>query len=116
MKSVALVPAYNGNLLNAIPGMIDRLVEDGYDIVLSRRNLRIYPFIKRFGNQLLSFHASLLSGFRYHDCELGLRGMRIAVVPEVLNDYRGYRYSDSQEITVITALKGFRIDNDYVCL
>jgi len=108
------VDADGQHLLEDIPLLLERLVEKQYDVVLACRDLRLYPFIKRLGNRVLSSFASLLSGVRYRDCESGLRCMRVGVIPRVLKYYRGFRYSDSQEIAVITALQGLRIDNEYI--
>ena len=40
--------------------------------------------------------------------------MRARVVPPLLEYYRGRRYSCSQELGIIPALLGFRVDNSFL--
>lgn len=110
---VVNVDADGQHVLQDIPRMVERLREGGFDVVLARRDLTGYPALKRLGNRVLSGFARLLTGFPYQDCESGLRCMRVSVLDEVLKYYTGFRYSDSQELAIITALKGHRIDNAY---
>lgn len=99
------------------PGRIDALAryigERALDVVLTRRDFTIYPAYKRVGNRLMSLWGSLLSGFPYRDIESGFRGLRLRVVPPLLEHYTGLRYSCAQEIAIITARLGFRVDNGF---
>ena len=97
-----------------IPDIVRFMERGNWDIVLTRRDFRKYPLYKRWGNRLLSRVARLLSGHRYHDVESGFRFMRARVVPRLLDYFTGWRYSCAQEIALITALAGFRVDNTYV--
>jgi len=87
---------------------------NGLDVALTRRDFSLYPGWKRAGNRLMSFWGSLWSGFPYRDIESGFRGMRLKTLAPLLDYYRGRRYSCAQEIAVLTALLGFRIDNGFV--
>jgi glycosyltransferase involved in cell wall biosynthesis len=89
------------------------LTRGGYDVVLGRRDLSGYPRFKQFGNTFLSWWASALTGVRYHDVECGFRFMRADLVPRFLRFFTGRKYGCAQEIGVITALLGARIDNDF---
>jgi hypothetical protein len=83
------------------------------EVALTRRDFSRYPRYKRLGNALMSLWGSLLSGFRYRDIESGFRGLRLRVVPAMLDYYTGYRYSCAQEIAIITARLGLRVDNSF---
>jgi glycosyltransferase involved in cell wall biosynthesis len=83
------------------------------DVALTRRDFSLYPFHKRVGNSLMSAWGSIWGGFRYRDVESGFRAMRLKVLPHLLDYYTGYRYSCAQEIAILTARLGFRIDNDF---
>ncbi len=96
-----------------IPEAARRLQEGGYDVLLGCRDLSGYPWPKQLGNRVLSWWASFLSGFRYRDVECGFRLMRAAVLGPLLRYFTGLRYGCAQEIAIITALCGFRIDNQY---
>jgi len=96
-----------------IPKACDYLERHGLDIVLGRRTLKGYPWYKHIGNWGLSLWASLLSGYRYHDVECGFRVMRAAVLPDLLSYYCGRKYSGDQEIGIITAAVGFKVDNRF---
>jgi dolichol-phosphate mannosyltransferase len=97
-----------------IPDIVAFMERGRWDIVLTRRDFSKYPLYKKWGNRLLSRVARSLSGHRYHDVESGFRFMRARVVPSLLDFFTGWRYSCAQEIALITALAGFRVDNTYV--
>ncbi len=96
-----------------IPAIISTMERGKWDIVLTRRDFSKYPLYKRAGNRILSWLARGLSGFPYRDVESGLRFMRAKVVPELLDYFTGWRYSCAQEIALITAIKGYRVNNSY---
>lgn len=88
--------------------------EQGLDVALTRRDFSLYPEHKRLGNRLMSLWGSLWSGFHYLDVESGFRAMRLRVIPSLLDYYTGYRYSCAQEIAILTARLGFRVDNSFL--
>jgi len=96
-----------------IPAIVAYMERRRLDIALTRRDFSKYPLYKRWGNRLLSRVARVLSGHPYQDVESGLRFMRARVVPRLLDYFTGWRYSCAQEIALITALAGFRVDNTY---
>lgn len=83
------------------------------DVVLTRRNFSVYPRYKILGNQFLTWTNSRLAGFQYQDVESGLRLLRVRVLEKILAYYTGVKYSCAQEIALICARTGCRIDNDY---
>jgi glycosyltransferase involved in cell wall biosynthesis len=85
----------------------------GHDVALTRRDFGLYPLYKRLGNAFMTFWSRIWSGFHYHDVESGFRAMRLKVLPALLDYYTGYKYSCAQEIAVLTARLGFRINNDF---
>ncbi len=96
-----------------IPALGDYMLRSALDVALTCRDFNLYPSYKRLGNDLMSLWGSLWSGFRYRDVESGFRGMRLKVLPSLLDYYSGHRYSCAQEIAVLTARLGFRVDNDF---
>ncbi len=97
----------------SIRPLVDFMERGRLDVVLTRRDFSLYPSYKRFGNSLMTLWGSLWSGFRYFDVESGFRAMRLKVVPALLDYYTGRRYSCAQEIAILTARLGFRIDNSF---
>jgi len=83
------------------------------DVALTRRDFALYPLHKRAGNRLMSIWGRLWSGYPYADVESGFRAMRLRVLSPLLEYYTGYRYSCAQEISVLTARLGFRVDNGF---
>jgi glycosyltransferase involved in cell wall biosynthesis len=83
------------------------------DVVLTRRNFAVYPLYKVLGNKFLTWTNSALAGFKYRDVESGLRLLRVSVLGKILAYYTGVKYSCAQEIALICAREGLRIDNDY---
>lgn len=94
-----------------LPRLLAYASEHELDLVLGRRHLRGYPWFKWLGNWGLSAWASLLSGKRYYDVECGFRIFRAALLPDLIRFFTGLRYGCAQEIAIITALRGWKIDN-----
>lgn len=82
------------------------------DVVLARRDFSNYPFHKIVGNRGLTFIATVLSRFRYHDVESNYRVMPTATFKALLDYFQGYRYSGAFEVGIILPLLGFRTDNE----
>lgn len=105
------IDADGQHLPEEIPLALAAMRATGSDVLLARRDLRGYPRYKHVGNWGLSLWASLLSGYRYSDVECGFRLMRVAVVADFLPFFTGRRYSCDQEIGIITARRGWKINN-----
>lgn len=97
-----------------IPAVVAAMEQRGLDVLLTQRDFSLYPRYKRWGNAFLSWYASILSGFPYHDVECGYRFLRVRVVADLMAYYTGVRYSCAQEIGIITARRGWKIANDFV--
>ncbi len=96
-----------------IVALSEHVEQEGLDVALTRRDFSLYPLHKRMGNNLMTIWGSLWSGFHYSDVESGFRAMRVKVIPALLDYYTGFRYSCAQEIAVLTARLGFRVDNRF---
>jgi len=99
--------------VDSIEKLAERAVSDKLDMLLTRRDFSRYPRFKRVGNWGLSRFASLLGRYRYHDVECGLRVIRVGALPDLLAYYIGYKYSCEQELGILAASLGYRIDNSY---
>lgn len=97
--------------VDSIDALAERMVAGRLDMLLTRRDFSHYPRFKKVGNWGLSMIASILGGYRYQDVECGFRILRLGRVPEVLSYYNGYKYSCEQELGIIAARLGYRIDN-----
>ena len=97
-----------------IPRIVEYMNARALDVVVTRRDFSIYPAHKKFGNAFLSWYGRHLSGFPYRDIESGFRFWRAWVVPQFLAYYTGRRYSWAQEISIITARLGLKVDNDFL--
>lgn len=99
---------------NEIEALCLHLEKAGLDVALTRRLFALYPAYKRLGNLLMTLWGRLWSGHRYDDVESGFRAMRLKVLSPLLDYYTGYRYSCAQEIAILTARLGFRVDNRFL--
>jgi len=90
------------------------LIRKKADVVLTRRDFSVYPKYKILGNRFLTWTNSLLSGFKYFDVESGLRFLKVKTIKPILRFYTGLKYSCAQEIALISAREGFKIDNDFI--
>ncbi len=99
------------------PEYIDEVVRHmksgSYDVCLTKRDFSLYPLYKKLGNRLLSWLATVLSGVRYHDVESGMRFLRVRSLDPILDYFMGWRYSCAQEIALISAKLGMRVDNSF---
>lgn len=95
-----------------IAKLTDRLLGDDFDLALGSRDFSVYPAHKVLGNRLLTLVASLLTGLKYTDVECGYRVLRARIVPDIMQYYTGCRYSCCQELGVISALLGYKVDNE----
>lgn len=100
--------------VDSIDLLAERAVSRDLDMLLTRRDFSRYPGFKRVGNWGLSMFASILGGYRYRDVECGLRVIRAGRIPELLSYYTGYKYSSEQELGIIAAWLGYRIENDHL--
>lgn len=99
-------PASLADLLRPIAG--------GADAVIGRRDFRLYPRYKRFGNWIMSAWASIWSGRRFQDVESGYRAFRVGALLDALQYYKGYKYSETVEIAVILPILGYKIHDTTV--
>jgi glycosyltransferase involved in cell wall biosynthesis len=96
-----------------IPQLAAYLAVRKADVVLTRRDFSVYPLYKKLGNRFLTWTNSILSGIRYNDVESGLRLLKVKALGPILRYYTGVKYSCAQEIALLTARSGLRIDNDF---
>lgn len=96
-----------------IPAIVSYMRRKGADVVLTRRDFSVYPLYKVWGNRFLSWTNSILSGMGYHDVESGLRLLKVKTLAPILKYYTGLKYSCAQEIALVSARSGFKIDNDF---
>ena len=94
--------------------IVPYMLRKGADVVLTRRDFSAYPIYKVLGNRFLTLTNSLLSGHSYRDVESGLRFLKARTLRPILMYYTGFKYSCAQEIALISARLGFKIDNDYL--
>jgi len=97
-----------------ISEIVKYLIRKNADVVLTRRDFSVYPLYKVLGNRFLTWTNSILSGFKYYDVESGLRFLRVKTIGPILKFYTGMKYSCAQEIALISAREGFKIDNDFM--
>lgn len=107
------IDADGQHLPEEIPVALAAMEASGADVLLGRRNLAGYPWFKWVGNWGLSLWASLLTGYRYYDVECGFRLMRVEVLEDVLPFFAGKRYGCAQELGIITARRGWKINNRF---
>jgi glycosyltransferase involved in cell wall biosynthesis len=96
-----------------IEDLIDYMTEKKIDYLITRRDFKGYPLLKRIGNKLMSAFVSLITFKRFHDIESGYRVMKARVISPLLQYTVGFKYSWAQEMTVICSRLGFIVDNEW---
>lgn len=94
------------------PASLDLLLQpirEGADAVIARRDFRLYPAYKRFGNWIMSAWASIWGGRRFRDVESGYRAFKVGPLLDALQYYKGYKYSETVEVAVILPILGYKI-------
>lgn len=99
------------HLPEELPGLVAHAEAGRTDVLLGRRYLRGYPWFKWVGNWGLSVWAKLLTRTRYYDVECGFRLFRAVILRDLIRFFTGRRYGCAQEIAVITACCGWKVDN-----
>ena len=92
--------------------LMHRVTDDEFDAAVARRDLSSYSLLKRAGNNLLTWWASLWAGMRFYDVESGYRVFKAGPLIEALHYYHGYRYSETVEVAVVLPRLGYRLSND----
>ena len=72
------------------------LINHGYDFVLGARDLRAYPFVKKFGNFFLNNVTNFVSGTNLKDTESGFRAFRVEALKKLY--LKAERYEIAVEI------------------
>ena len=96
-----------------LPQLVRYMAKQKADVVLTCRNFSVYPLYKVLGNRFLTWTNSILSGVKYRDVESGLRLLKIKTLEPILKYYTGVKYSCAQEIALVSARSGFKIDNSF---
>ena len=78
-----------------IPKFVEK-IKQGYEIVIGVRNLKKYPFIKKFGNFWLTFLTNLICGTKVRDTECGYKAFSREAVKKL--NLRADRYEIEEEI------------------
>lgn len=109
---VLTVDADEQHDLGALDQLRRRAIDERLDALIVRRDLSTYPWIKRAGNALVSWWATLWAGAPLHDVESGYRAFRVDAISDALDYYRGWRYSETVEVAVVLCRLGYRVRND----
>ena len=93
-----------------IPKLVSRLKEKNLDMTIGKRNLKSYPFYKRFGNRVLSLASSILTGKWFADGECGFRCIRFEKCVEMMRTINPQRYEYEIETNILAGLKNWKIE------
>jgi len=104
LKSDDIIVTLDANQHNPddIPKFIKAL--NNSEMVIGERDISNYPFIKRFGNKLLSSWASLLSGQNIKDGECGFRAFHYDIMLDLLKWVNAPSYEVEMQINIVTSL------------
>ena len=87
-----------------IPSFIEKLDQEGYDMIIGWKYPRLDPLTKIIPSKIFNFLIRSLTGLKLHDCDNGFRAFDKEVKGH-LNLYGGlYRY-----IPIIAHSKGFKV-------
>jgi glycosyltransferase involved in cell wall biosynthesis len=109
---VCTVDADGQHELGALEELVRIASEERADAVIARRDLSGYPVIKRLGNRVMSWWATMWAGSPLPDVESGFRVFRVGALTHSLRFYRGYRYSETVEVAVVLCRLGYTVRND----
>lgn len=98
---------------NAIPGAVEYFMGKKLEVLIGSRDFAIYPPVKIIGNHILSGLASFLTGFEFHDTQCGFRVLTIEALERILPCYTAHGYACEQQLSIIPALLGMKMDNSF---
>jgi len=105
---IITVPAYFQTLPEGLRTVI-RALNEGNDLVVTRRYPRQDPWTNRLQNRVFHFLIRFLTGVQFHDMSCSLRGIRKPVVREV------HLYGDLHRFLPLLAYqRGFRVVEENV--
>ncbi|MBI2578304.1 MAG: glycosyltransferase family 2 protein [Candidatus Aenigmarchaeota archaeon] len=78
-----------------IPEMLEKISE-GCDFVIGQRNLKKYPFVKKFGNFFLNAATNFVAGTSLKDTESGFRAIRTGALRKM--SFKAKRYEIAVDI------------------
>jgi glycosyltransferase involved in cell wall biosynthesis len=86
-----------------IPGLVNMIREQGFDLVSGWKKKRFDPFVKRITSRFYNTTARFASGIRLHDFNCGLKAYRLEVVKSIEVFGEMHRY-----IPMLAREAGFR--------
>jgi glycosyltransferase involved in cell wall biosynthesis len=86
-----------------IPGLVNMIREQGFDLVSGWKKKRFDPFVKRITSRFYNTTARFASGIRLHDFNCGLKAYRLEVVKSIEVFGEMHRY-----IPMLAKEAGFR--------
>lgn len=96
-----------------LPRLLDIMENERLDVLWAQRDFTLYPFIKRFGNRVMSKMSQLFSGHPFRDVESGYCIFRLGPLAHALRlRSHDWRYSISLTLAVILARLGYKISNE----
>jgi glycosyltransferase involved in cell wall biosynthesis len=101
---IATLDADLQDLPEQLPLLVNKLIEDQYDLISGWRHQRHDKLTKRIGSRIYNFVTSVLTGVRLHDINCGFKCYRREVLDEVMVYGERHRY-----IPVLASYRGFRI-------
>jgi glycosyltransferase involved in cell wall biosynthesis len=90
-----------------IPEILEFMKDN--DMVVGSRDLKNYPFRKRFGNWFLSRWCSLLAGSEIKDSESGFRAIHVPLLKDILKYSSSRRYAVEMEMNIIAGRLGYKV-------
>jgi glycosyltransferase involved in cell wall biosynthesis len=82
------------------------------DMVVGKRDLKQYPFSKKFGNLFLSKWCSFLAGTKIDDSECGMRAIKVPLLRDILRYSSSRKYAVEMEMNIIAGR--FKYDVKFV--
>lgn len=89
-----------------------KLKQKKLDLLIGERDFALYPAYKIWGNRLLTWNASRLSGFAYRDSECGFRVFTLNALEKLFPYLSGEKYGLEQEVAVLAPRLGLKVAND----
>lgn len=106
---IVAMDADRQHLPEEIPLLLDKVYNEGFDLVIGARNFDKMPFANKYANIYDSKVVSLITRQKIRDSQCGFRAMRSRIFTEGKLNLTWKRFTLEPQMTIEAILKGYKV-------
>ncbi len=108
-NAIVTIDADRQHLPEEIPLLLDKIYNEGFDLVIGARNFNEMPFANKYANIYDSKVVSLITHQQIKDSQCGFRAMRSRIFTEGKLNLTWKRFTLEPQMTIEAILKGYKV-------